>query len=140
MSVVVGFTPSPQGRAALAAALRESTSRPRPLIVISHAHVDLRRGRVVADEAEVRAELRELRRETHPDEEEHGPHELDLRVLVSHDEDVAEVLLDAIEESKADLLVIGLRRKSPNGKLNLGASARRLVLSAPCAVLAVKDR
>ena len=43
------------------------------------------------------------------------------------------------EESAASVIVIGLRRKSPIGKLNLGASARRLVLGAPCPVLTVKD-
>ncbi len=37
-------------------------------------------------------------------------------------------------------MVIGLRRKSPIGKLNLGASARRVVLGAPCPVLTVKDQ
>lgn len=44
-----------------------------------------------------------------------------------------------VEEVAASLVVIGLRRKPPIGKLNLGASARRVVLGAPCPVLAVKD-
>ena len=55
------------------------------------------------------------------------------------DREIGEFLLSTIEEVDAELVVIGLRRKSPIGKLNLGASARRVVLGAPCPVLAVKD-
>ena len=38
----------------------------------------------------------------------------------------------------ADLVVIGLRRRSPVGKLLMGSVAQRILLGADCAVLAVK--
>ena len=52
--------------------------------------------------------------------------------------DPAEDLINVAEEVSADLIVIGLRRRSPVGKLILGTNAQRILLDAPCPVLAVK--
>ena len=61
----------------------------------------------------------------------------DLRQLVRGFEP-AEDLISIAEANSADLIVIGLRRRSPVGKLILGSNAQRILLDAHCPVLAVK--
>ena len=50
----------------------------------------------------------------------------------------ADDLIAVATEVDADLIVIGLRRRSPVGKLLLGSNAQRILLEALCPVLAVK--
>ena len=50
----------------------------------------------------------------------------------------SEDLIAVAEEVGADFIVIGLRRRTPVGKLILGSNAQRILLDAPCPVLAVK--
>ncbi len=57
---------------------------------------------------------------------------------VPDSDDPADDLITAAEDSGASLIVIGLRRRTPRRKLILGASAQRILLDAPCPVLAVK--
>ena len=52
--------------------------------------------------------------------------------------DPAEDLIAVAVEVDADFIVIGLRRRTPVGKLILGSNAQRILLEAPCPVLAVK--
>ena len=52
----------------------------------------------------------------------------------------SESLLTAAREIDADLIVIGLRRRSPVGKLITGSSAQAVLLDAPCPVVAVKAK
>ncbi len=52
--------------------------------------------------------------------------------------DPAEDLINVAGEVSADFIVIGLRRRSRSGKLILGSNAQRILLDAPCPVLAVK--
>ena len=50
----------------------------------------------------------------------------------------SESLVTAAREIDADLIVIGLRRRSPVGKLITGSSAQAVLLDARCPVVAVK--
>jgi nucleotide-binding universal stress UspA family protein len=63
--------------------------------------------------------------------------DVDVRGLVRGKEP-AEDLIAVAEETDAELIVIGLRRRTPVGKLILGSNAQRVLLDAPCPVLAVK--
>ena len=49
-----------------------------------------------------------------------------------------EEILSVARERRAELVVIGLRRRSPVGKLPMGSTAQRVLLEATCPVLAVK--
>jgi nucleotide-binding universal stress UspA family protein len=52
--------------------------------------------------------------------------------------DVAEELLSIAEAESPRLLVVGIRRRTPMGKLLMGSVAQRLILDAHCPVVAVK--
>ncbi|MBD3783646.1 MAG: universal stress protein [Micrococcales bacterium] len=128
MTIVVGFVPTKEGRAALTRAVEEAKGRGSRLVVIN-SH----RGGLDADTARVAEE--ELRRAT--DEVVAAGAEVEVRQLVRGNEP-AEDLIAVANETGADLIVIGLRRRTPVGKLILGSNAQRILLDAPCAVLAVK--
>lgn len=129
MTIVVGFVPTKEGRAALTRAAEEARGRTSRLVVINS-----NRGSREDDETarEAEAELEQLRADLTRD----GV-EVEVRQLVRGNEP-AEDLIAAANETDADLIVIGLRRRTPVGKLILGSNAQRILLDAPCAVLAVK--
>jgi nucleotide-binding universal stress UspA family protein len=52
--------------------------------------------------------------------------------------DTADELLAAMDHPEAELLVIGVRHRSPVGKLLLGSVSQQLILECPKPVLAVK--
>lgn len=125
MAIVVGYIATPEGRAALEAAIVEAERRDDRLIVIVH-------GLRGADQVEISKTVDEARDRL--DESGVG---YDVR-HVQRGNDVSEDLILTASESRADLIVIGLRRRSPVGKLILGSNAQRILLDAPCHVLAVK--
>ena len=52
--------------------------------------------------------------------------------------DVAEEILRVAADTDAAVVVIGLRHRTPVGKMIMGSVAQQVLLDAPCAVLAVK--
>ena len=85
-----------------------------------------------ADAERYDSELATVRRELSEAGVEH-----EVRQLVRGQEP-AEDLIAVAEEVGADVIVIGLRRRTPVGKLILGSNAQRILLDASCPVLAVK--
>ncbi len=129
-TVVVGFVPKPEGEAALASAIQEAKLRnARVVVVNSH------RGGSEFDSdasAKVEAEMERVRARLKEAGIEH-----EVRQLVRGFEP-AEDLISIADAADAELIVIGLRRRSPVGKLILGSNAQRILLDAKCPVLAVK--
>jgi nucleotide-binding universal stress UspA family protein len=130
VAIVVGYVPTKEGRAALRRAADESLLRKSKLIVIN-SH---RGGRDFdGDEAQrFETELQRIQNELESEGVEH-----EVRQLVRGNEP-AEDLIAVAEEEGADFIVIGLRRRTPVGKLILGSNAQRILLDASCPVLAVK--
>jgi nucleotide-binding universal stress UspA family protein len=130
MAIVVGYVPRAEGRAALRRAAEEARLRGTRLIVINSN----RGGRDLDDEDAIahERELEEVRARLDEEGIEHEVRQL-VRGL-----DPAEDLIAVAEEVHADFIVIGLRRRTPVGKLILGSNAQRILLESPCPVLAVK--
>jgi nucleotide-binding universal stress UspA family protein len=129
-TIVVGYVPKAEGRAALRRAAEEAKLRGARLVVINSA----RGGRDFDADDAIRAdsELDAIRLQLAD-----AGVDAEVRQLV-RGLDVAEDLIAVAEETSADFIVIGLRRRSPVGKLILGSNAQRILLDAPCPVLAVK--
>ncbi|NEE04243.1 universal stress protein [Phytoactinopolyspora halotolerans] len=127
-AIVVGYVPKPEGRAALRRAAEEAKLRGVRLVVVHSQQA----GDGSNDASAPAGDLDMLRQQL-------ADAGIDTEVRPSApDVDVAEDLIDAAESAGADFIVIGLRRRSPVGKLILGSNAQRILLDAPCPVLAVK--
>ncbi len=130
MRIVAGFLRSPEGRAALQRAITETRLRDGELLVVH----SMRGGE--RDELEnvltYREEFEQLEKQLN---EEGIRYRL---VEYARGNAPSEDLLQASEDEDADLIVIGIRRRSPVGKLILGSNAQDILLHADCAVLAVK--
>ncbi|MFF8938428.1 universal stress protein [Streptomyces paradoxus] len=128
MTILVGYVPSPEGEAALRAAIDEARRREEKLLVVNttrgDAYVDTRFAHE-PDLSHVREELSAL-----------GV-DFDIRQVLGA-RDAAEEIIDLAERTDASLVVIGLRRRSAVGKLIMGSAAQQILLGVGCPVLAVK--
>ncbi|GAB2447232.1 universal stress protein [Nocardioides hungaricus] len=129
-TVVVGYVPKPEGEAALNKAVDEARLRNAKLVVVN-SH---RGGSEFDGNTSTQADrdMDAVRQKL-----EGAGVEFDVRQLVRGFEP-AEDLISIAEANEAELIVIGLRRRSPVGKLILGSNAQRVLLDAHCPVLAVK--
>ena len=119
MTIVVAYADTPPGHAAVAAAVAE-TSRERETVIIVPA--------VRGDEA--------------PDLEEVETRWPDIagRVEVERGDlgDPSDNVVQVAQRRDARMVVLGLRARTPVGKLVFGSTAQRILLDATCPVLAVK--
>lgn len=130
MRIVVGFLTSPEGQAALVRAREEAALRNAELLVIH----SMRGGE--RNELEKVMNYREAFEELEAELARSG---IAYRLVeYARGNAPADDVLQAAKEEDADLIVIGIRRRSPVGKLILGSNAQDILLNAECAVLAVK--
>jgi nucleotide-binding universal stress UspA family protein len=128
MTIVVGYVPTPEGDAALTAAIAESGLRQEPLHVVNTS-----RGDSLVDSRFASGDALAAVRDTL--DKSGVVYEIDQQV---GGHDASEELVDIADRLRASLIVIGLRRRTPTGKLLTGSQAQRILLDANCPVLAVK--
>ncbi|MDF3309101.1 universal stress protein [Rhodococcus sp. T2V] len=124
MSVILSYVPTVEGRGALAFGFTEARMRATDLVVIADGDS--------ASAAGFEAELHSAR-------EEADAAGVDYRIARNEPgRSHADNLIDASYDSAAELLVLGMRRRSPVGKLLMGSVAQRVLLEAQCPVVGVK--
>ncbi len=127
MTIVVGFSATAPGRAALTAAVGEAQLRNAPLVVVNSSRGDAHADPSYAQQADwdwVQATL--------------GEAGVDFTVRQElRGRDASEEIVEACVDVGATLCVIGLRRRSQVGKMLLGSNAHRILMTAPCPVLSV---
>jgi nucleotide-binding universal stress UspA family protein len=128
MTIVIGYVPSAVGEAALEAGLAEAAARGDDVVVLNSPR---RRSTVdgelidsaAADELVARATA--LGVTARVDQSDHGDY-------------IVETFRSVAEAASARLVVIGMRRRTPVGKLVTGSDAQRLLLDLDVPILAVK--
>ena len=129
MTVVVGYVPDPTGYLAVTEAVREATWRGTDVIVVNAVDEAGYVRPTAADELDLDALAERLTGDGVP----HGIRHVDIGTGQASD-----AILSAVEQTDADLVVVGMHRRSPVGKAFLGSNAQRVLLDAPCPVLAVR--
>lgn len=129
MTILVAYVPRPEGQAALDKGIEMAKRRNEHLVVVnaspggqkedsSFADVqDFERVQQILEKTGLNTELKQFVRGKNAVEE-------------------IEALVESLQVS---VLVIGLRKRSPVGKLIMGSVAQELLLSVSCPVLAVKS-
>jgi len=125
-TILLAYVPSATSEAALAYAIAEARRREARLLVLaSERGADPRKARTIADPRPLEQRLAET------------DLEVELRT-VAHRNDPADDILDAIEEESVELVVIGIRRRTPIGKILLGSTSQRVAIESPVPVVLVK--
>ena len=125
--IVVGYSADPYGRAALEHGIEEAKLRETTLKVINSTTGD-----AYADPRFARSG------EVHDVEKRLAECGVEFELTQPVGVDTAEELLKAMDDDDAELLVIGIRHRTPVGKLLLGSVSQQLLLECPKPVLAVK--
>ena len=128
MTIIVAYAPRPEGRAALDKGIEIASRRKERLVVVNATAGDGEGDRSLADVVDVDAVEKRLAA---------SGLNAEFKQFVRGKSPVTEIV-DLAESPDVTLVVVGLRRRSPVGKLVLGSVSRDILLSVPCPVLAVK--
>jgi nucleotide-binding universal stress UspA family protein len=121
MTIVVAYADTPPGHAAVAAAVAEA-SRARETVIL----VPAVRGDQAPDVGEVETRWPDIAGRVEVERGDLG--------------DPSDTVVQVAQRRDARLVVLGLRARTPVGKLVFGSTAQRILLDATCPVLAVKPQ
>ncbi|WP_332644698.1 universal stress protein [Aeromicrobium sp.] len=128
MTVVVGYIPNQYGEAALSAGLAEARHRGSDVLVVNATKGDALVDQKYLGEHAAAELTKRLESES----------DVSTEVRQTIAADVASEIVRIAEEVSASLIVIGVRRRSPVGKMFMGSVAQQVLLDATVPVLAVK--
>jgi len=130
MTILVAYVARPEGQAALDKGMEIAKRRKERLVVVNASPGGTKEDPSMIDSEEVER-VEKLLRDAGLNAE--------FKQFVRGKSAVEEIeaLVDSLQVS---VLIIGLRKRSPVGKLIMGSVAQELLLSVSCPVLAVKAR
>lgn len=128
MTIIVAYAPRPEGRAALEKGIELAGRFQERLVVVNAGPGGTTNDPSLADTADAE-DIEKLLASSGVESE--------FKQFVRGKSAVEEIE-ELAEKLQASLVIIGLRRRSPVGKLFLGSTAQDLLLKVDCPVLAVK--
>ncbi len=131
MKIMVCYDGSKEAKAALRQA-REHTKVWNAELLAVHSisrELALKRSRIEKTEKELENEIKALL------DDDDTPYEFQLIVASP---DIGKQLVEFAENEKADMIFIGIMKKSKVGKLIFGSTAQYVILNAPCPVVTVQ--
>jgi nucleotide-binding universal stress UspA family protein len=129
VTILVAYVPRPEGRAAVDKGIELAKASGEKLLVINAgAGVGPLQSSSIADTTDTENLETKLRS---------SGADAEFRQYVRGNTPAEEVL-DIAEAENVSLIVLGLRKRSPVGKLILGSVAQTILLQATCPVLSVK--
>jgi nucleotide-binding universal stress UspA family protein len=128
VTVTLAYLFTPEGDAALAAALEEAQRRSSDVLIVNVTRAATGEASPYSEEQELDAVQAKLAAAGVASE---------VRQLPAGT-DPGDAIIAAARDAGSELVVIGLRRRTAVGKLVLGSTAQRLLLELDCPVLAVK--
>lgn len=128
MTVLVGYVPKPEGIAAVNAALEQARWRGEDVYVVNGS-----RGEALVDRSFASPEDLDVVRRTLEDSG--VPFHLEQHVAGKGG---ADDVLELADRLRPSIIVIGIRHRTPTGKMITGSDAQRILLNADCPVLSVK--
>lgn len=134
MTIVVGLAENELGQRALEHAVTEAKMRSLPLVLVavvprprSNEATRNFAGQLAEAEARLNQAVAEL-----------GDNVGCVPFLARTPMAPADAILQAAEENDAEIIVVGVRRRSPVGKALLGSTSQSILLDADCVVHCVK--
>ena len=128
MTILVAYVPRPEGQAALDKGIEIAQRRNERLVVVNASPGGSKEDPSLADVQDFER-VQQLLANTRLNAE--------FKQYV-RGKNAVEEIQNLVESLPVSVLIIGLRKRSPVGKLIMGSVAQELLLSVSCPVLAVK--